>query len=291
MGRRGPHGGRAFADGTARLLRTLATDRRPGWIAAERRRGLSALIFVGRRLSRLGLAHCISDQRCAGGGGSLYPAQGHGDTSLQSHPAGGKNCRCAGGGFVQDPRKKHASRAGRALYRRSNFQYLRRVHYRLSYRRVASAAANSAGRCDDIVGNHDHHAAYLRQSVRPVRPPTPLRAWSPWNWGAVVPGILADADRIAGAGLDRDCHSVRLCLSGSLWAAGGVILGTVRHPGALYRNIIRLSILRYLCERPIAYHRHGLVAAWRQKAMADLPVRSGGEPDKCALSLCHDGVA
>ena len=60
--------------GTARLLRQLAADRRSGRPAAERRHGLRALLSAGSRLSCLGLAHRVPDQRGAGRGRSLYPA-------------------------------------------------------------------------------------------------------------------------------------------------------------------------------------------------------------------------
>ena len=64
---------------------------------------------------------------------------------------------------------------------------------------------------------------------------------------------------------------------GGLRPAGGDVLGTVRYARALYRNIVRLSVLRYLRERADTDHRHRAAAGRRRQAVADLPLCAGGE--------------
>ena len=91
MGRRGAYGGRTFADRQAGLLRKLAADRRSGRAAAERGNGVPAVVLAGERLLRLGLAHCVFDQRRAGRGRPLYSLEDHGDTRIHARPADKKS--------------------------------------------------------------------------------------------------------------------------------------------------------------------------------------------------------
>ena len=67
---------------------------------------------------------------------------------------------------VAHPRQEHFARPGRPLHRRRDLQYLRRVHRRLCRQHPRIATADGARGRHDFLGDHDRHAADLRQSFR-----------------------------------------------------------------------------------------------------------------------------
>ena len=75
----------------------------------------------------------------------------------------------AGGRTVPHPRQEHIARSRRPLYRGRDLQHLRRLYRRLPDRHAAGVAADGARRRHDFLGDHDRHAADLRQSVRQDR--------------------------------------------------------------------------------------------------------------------------
>src|SRR3974390_919918 len=161
MGRRRADGRRALADWEGWFLRKLATDRRSGRAAVGFGHGLPAVVPAGERLLLLGLAHRLSDQRRAGRSWHVYPPQNYGDPRLRSRPASAKTRARAVPGAVPRARQEPAAWPGRPLYRRRDLHRLWRLHYRLSHRRTAFAAADSAGGRDDLVCNNDLHAGRL----------------------------------------------------------------------------------------------------------------------------------
>src|SRR3974390_3842273 len=161
MGRRRADGRRALADWEGWFLRKLATDRRSGGGAFGFGQGLPAVVPAGEQLLLLGLAHRLSDQRRAGRSWHVYPPQNYGDPRLRSRPASAENRARAVPGAVPHARQEHAAWPGRPLYRRRDLHRLWGLHYRLSHRRTAFAAADSAGGGADLVFAHDCHAPDL----------------------------------------------------------------------------------------------------------------------------------
>ena len=75
---------------------------------------------------------------------------------------------------------------------------------------------------------------------------------------------------------------------GGVRPAGRLVLRTVRYARSLYRNIIRLPILRHLRERANTYHRYRAAAHGEQPALADLCLCAGRQRYQCALGVRND---
>ena len=75
-----------------------------------------------------------------------------------------------------------------------------------------------------------------------------------------IPVVLADGDKIALLIWIAITVPFAIVYPARLRTAGGDVLGAVRHTRALYRSLVRVSVLGHLRERADADHRHRAAA-------------------------------
>ncbi|SOZ38798.1 hypothetical protein CBM2605_B130095 [Cupriavidus neocaledonicus] len=276
MGRCGADGVRVRAAAPQGLLCVAAADRAGDRAVPGLGRGGAAVADpVGCAVPGLGLARGVPGLGGDGVRRHVYPAQRQGNAGIRRDQAA--QCRNADSLCRHDAAlsRQYRQGHGRALYRRRVLQHLRRVLDHLpdpdrQYQPHPGAARGDGGGDRDVLLH-----PVLRPPVRPHRPHAGVLLGCADHRAVGLSRVLADAEqrRQHHAAVAGDRGAVRHSLRRGVRAGGGAVLRTVRCPGALHRDLVRLPVLRHLRFRHHPHHRHGAAQVGRRTTVADLRLR------------------